>query len=233
MVLKVTRILIYVLAISVLFSACKTSRHAQRKVRRAQIEMEKPSGETEEALPSPVQTDPQTPTITPSPSQPYSYQWVSYRGTANIEFDGKKYQCNYYVVNRVDSIIYLNINLMGIELARMVATPDELIFVNKMSNEYYRGDYSFVEKYLKSKADFFTLQAITNGEEAALRPYKDITFSYHPVIDETSNRSFFDSLSVSMNGGQRKVDAQLKNLKFNTPGPTGIKIPEGFKEMKL
>jgi hypothetical protein len=36
-----------------------------------------------------------------------------------------------------------------------------------------------------------------------------------------------------MNGGQRKLDAQVKNLKFNTPGPTGIKIPEGFKLMTL
>ena len=90
-----------------------------------------------------------------------------------------------------------------------------------------------MEKYLKAKADFYTLQAVFNGDEARLKAYQDITVTYHPIIDESSKRPFFDSFSASMNNGQRKVDAQVKNLKFNTPGTTSIKIPEGFKEMTL
>lgn len=218
--MKAIRILIYVLSIIILFSACKTSRHAQRKAKK----------NTEETLVLPIR--PQKPQI-PEVTQSYAYNWVSYRGNANINFDGKKYQCNYYMVNRIDSIIYLNVNLMGIELARLVATPKEVTFVNKLSNEYYKGDYAFVEKYLKAKADFYTLQAVFNGDETKLKAYQDITVSYHRIIDAGTNSPFFDSFSVSMNNGQRKVDVQVKNLKFNTPGTTSIKIPEGFKEMKL
>jgi hypothetical protein len=220
MKMKAVKIIIYVLSISILFSACKTSRHAQRKAKK----------DTEETLVLPIRPQkPQNPEV----AQSYAYNWVSYRGNANINFDGKKYQCNYYMVNRIDSIIYLNVNLMGIELARLVATPKEVTFVNKLSNEYYKGDYAFVEKYLKAKADFYTLQAVFNGDETKLKAYQDITVSYHRIIDAGSNRPFFDSFSMSMNNGQRKVDAQVKNLKFNTPGTTSIKIPEGFKEMKL
>lgn len=220
MIMKVVKILIYVLAISILFSACKTSRHAQRKAQKEN---------TEETLVIPVRPKPQKPEVT----QSYAYNWVSYRGNANINFDGKKYQCSYYMVNRIDSILYLNLSLMGIEIARLVATPKEVTFVNKLSNEYYKGDYAFVEKYLKAKADFYTLQAVFNGDEAKLKAYQDITVSYHRIIDAGSNRPFFDSFSMSMNNGKRKVDAQVKNLKFNTPGPSSIKIPENFKEMKL
>ena len=230
MMMKAARILIYVLAMAVVFSACKTSERMQHKAHKAQTEkVAKPSEKPEEAV-VPASPKPKT----PAKLKPLaSYNWVSYRGTANIDFDGRKYQFGYYLVNRIDSILYLNLNFLGIEVARLVATPKEVIFVNKFSGEYYQGDYSFVDKYLKAKADFYTLQAVFNGDEAKLKAYKDITVSYHTVIDEATNRPFFDSFSVIMNNGQRKGDAQVKNLKFNTPGPTGIKIPEGFKEMKL
>ena len=230
MTMKAARILIYVLAMTVVFSACKTSKRMQRKAQKAQTEKVAKSSEKPEEIAVPVQPKPK-PQVKPKPS--YSYNWVSYRGPAEIVFDGKKYQCNYYLVNRTDSILYLNLNFMGIEIARLVATPKEVIFVNKLSNEYYRGDYSFVEKYLKTKADFYTLQAVFNGDEAKLRAYSDFSFNYHSYINPADKRPFFDNFSISMNGGQRKLDAQVKNLKFNTPGPTSIKIPEGFKEMKL
>ena len=230
MMMKAVRILIYVLVITVLFSACKTSKRMQRKAQKAQTEKVVKSSEKPEEIAVPVQPKPK-PQVKPKPS--YSYNWVSYRGPAEIVFDGKKYQCNYYLVNRTDSILYLNLNFMGIEIARLVATPKEVIFVNKLSNEYYQGDYSFVEKYLKTKADFYTLQAVFNGDEAKLRAYSDFSFNYHSYINPADKRPFFDNFSMSMNGGQRKVDAQVKNLKFNTPGTTSIKIPEGFKEMKL
>lgn len=237
--MKAIRIILYVFAFAVLFSACKTSRHTQRKVQKQQSTTEtvKPASNT--SVPSTTPSSQITPTNPSSTTQhsqtaSHSYNWVSYRGSANVELDGKKFQCDYYMVNRIDSIIYLNLSFMGfVEVGRLVATPQEVIFVNRLNKEYYRGDYSFVEKYLKAKADFYTLQAIFNGDEASLKPYKDIMFSYHPVIDGNSNRPFFDSFSMSMNNGQRKADIQVKNLKFNTPGPTGIKIPEGFKAMTL
>lgn len=237
--MKATRFLVCLLAASLLFAACKTSRQAQRKAQKQlpQTEAVKPAPST--PVPSTTPSTQTTPATTPSTQQQaqtslQTYTWVTYRGSANIELDGQKYQCDYYMVNRIDSILYLNLSVMGlVEVGRLVATPQEVIFVNKLNKEYYKGDYSFVEKYLKAKADFYTLQAIFNGDESKLKAYKDITFSYHRVMEPTTNRPFFDSFSVSMNGGQRKADMQVKYPKFNTPGPTSIKIPEGFKLMTL
>lgn len=170
----------------------------------------------------------------PAVKNTYSvYRWVSYRGAANIQFDDKKYQCNYFFVNRIDSILYLNINFMGVELARLVATPQKVTFVNKLSNEYYDGDYAFVEKYLKAKADFYTLQALFNGNKELLKTYTSIEVEYNGCLFPSIDIPFFDKFKMSMNNGTRKVDATVTNLKFNVPGSTGIKIPTNAKAIKL
>lgn len=160
------------------------------------------------------------------------YTWVSFRGKANIKLDDRQYSCNYYYVNRIDSIIYINVNVFGIEVARMVATPKEVIFVNKLEYTYYKGDYSFVERHFKIKADFYTLQAVFNGWEDQLKDYNDIKFTYKRCTLPELNRPFFTEFEVEMNEGQRKGDVDVTNVKFNVPGPTGIKIPESFKPMK-
>lgn len=213
------------LILALLAVSCKTSRKLQQK---------KPQ-KTEQIQAAPESVKPINKAPKPATQQKKTalYRWVSYRGTANIHFDNKKYQCNYNFVNRTDSIIYLNINMMGIELARLVATPAKVTFVNKLSNEYYEGDYAFVEKFLKTKADFYTLQALFNGDEVLLKPYTDIQFEYGKYLFPSTEIPFFNRFSVSMNNGARKIDATVTNLKFNVPGSTGIKIPAGCKAMKL
>lgn len=160
------------------------------------------------------------------------YTWVSFRGKANIKLDDRQLSCNYFYVNRIDSIIYINVNVFGIEVARMVATPKEVIFVNKLEYTYYKGDYAIVERYLKMKADFYTLQAVFNGWEEQLKSYEKVKFTYKRCTLPELNRPFFTQFEVEMNEGQRKGDVDVTNVKFNVPGPTGIKIPESFTPMK-
>ncbi len=206
------------LVISLGFVGCKTTK----KLPKSKIEQLQATAKPNKATKKPVAKNPYS-----------AYRWVSYRGGANIQFDGKKYQCNYVFVNRIDSVIYLNINLMGIELARLVATPQKVTFVNKMSNEYYDGDYAFVEKYLKEKADFYTLQALLNGQKELLNNCKSLEVNYNGCLFPSIDIPFFDKFSLSMDGGKRKIDATVVNLKFNVPGSTGIKIPSNAKVLKL
>lgn len=210
-----------VLAFLLTMVSCKTSRKMAKSNQNPKIEQ--------------VQTDTKPKTNTKSVAKnPYSaYRWVSYRGVANIQFDDKKYQCNYFFVNRIDSIIYLNINFMGVELARLVATPQKVTFVNRLSSEYYEGDYAFVEKYLKAKADFYTLQALFNGNKELLKTCTGLEVKYNGCLFPSIDIPFFDKFTMSMNNGARKVDATVTNLKFNVPGSTGIKIPANFKALKL
>ena len=50
------------------------------------------------------------------------YQWLSYRGKADVVDTGGTRTCNFFFVNRVDSIIYLNVSAYGIEVMRAVLT---------------------------------------------------------------------------------------------------------------
>ena len=64
----------------------------------------------------------------------------------SLEKEEEKLAFQGYFVNRIDSIIYLNLNRSGIELARVVLTPDSVIYVNKLEHEYYAGDYTFLRR---------------------------------------------------------------------------------------
>jgi hypothetical protein len=91
------------------------------------------------------------------------YSWVTYRGKMKVEMKDNSYDLQFYYVNRIDSIIYLNIHLSGIELVRVVLCPDKITFVNKLSREYYEGDFRILEHYVGIPLNFFLFQSIFNG----------------------------------------------------------------------
>lgn len=240
MVKRLLYILFAFVALS--FSACKVTQEASQKQAVPQQALEvKPEAQTSEKPVSTVSSReesktteeiPTTNEITQNKLIDEPYQWVSFRGKVNVNLDGKQYSGNYFYVNRIDSIIYINVNVFGVELARMVATPQEVIFVNKISYEYYKGDFSIVEKYFKTKADFYTLQAVFNGWEDQLQKYSNIKFAYQRCTLQDVNRPFFTHLEVEMDEGKRNAKVDVTNVKFNVPGPTGIKIPESFTPIK-
>lgn len=70
-----------------------------------------------------------------------------------------------FLVNRRDSIIYLNINKFGIELARAVLTKDSIVMVNRFEKTFYRGDYSIVKRLYGFSLSFDAIQAIILCED--------------------------------------------------------------------
>lgn len=93
-----------------------------------------------------------------------NYEWISFQIKANITTEEEEPpQIQIFVVNRIDSIIYLNFNKSGIELLRMVFTPDEVIYVNKMSESYYQGGYEPLSSMIGVPLDFYLLQSILNA----------------------------------------------------------------------
>lgn len=92
------------------------------------------------------------------------YEWISYQGKINIlNEDNKEMSAQFFFANKIDSIIYFNLHLSGIELGRLVLTPDSMVFVNKMSKTYFYGDVSYLQKVFGIPLDFEFLQATLNG----------------------------------------------------------------------
>lgn len=206
----------------------------------------------------------------------YPYDWISYRGKAEYTFEGNEGTISIFFVNRIDSIIYVNLNLSGIEIVRVTITPQELVYVNKLNKTYYRGGFLLIEKLLKLPLDFYTLQAVFNGkdwpgydtlfaistqdtllvlenqnrrsldrgrpiaqkmilDQALNLIANDILFNadnrkialqYNTYTTDPSGFSFFENLTFQTE--ELELDLKLKNVRFNTPGPTSNKIPSSF-----
>jgi hypothetical protein len=186
------------------------------------------------------------------------YQWVSYQAKIDFSFEKNIQHCQLFFVNRIDSIIYLHVSFSGIELGRMVLTPDSVFFVNKIAGSYYRGDYALLYNLLTFNLDFYTIQAIFNGVDFPKRPspqlHQEIKCNSSNLIVEnrvedlvtqnqaivsysdyayTDSLPFFNSLIIKQEENQFELKAALRKVRFNVAGPTGITIPDKFSEIKL
>ncbi|MDR2408158.1 MAG: DUF4292 domain-containing protein [Bacteroidales bacterium] len=146
-----------------------------------------------------------------------NYKWLSYRMNFSIlDYTSKKetITLSAFFVNRKDSIIYMTISKLGYEGARVVITPDSVKYVNHLNQTYYCGDYSFINKLLGFKANFYLLQAIFTGEDIpGLEPNMFVTTTQDTNIYRSSLRRNKDmELSVLQ---ELKTDKNLKVIENN------------------
>lgn len=94
-----------------------------------------------------------------------SYAWISYQMKVEMTEDEEKLAFQCFFVNRMDSLMYFNLHKSGVELARVVLTPDSVIFVNKLEKEYYRGDYRFFGMLFGIPLNFNMIQSIMNARD--------------------------------------------------------------------
>jgi len=161
------------------------------------------------------------------------YNWVTYRGKADIIDTGGTRTCNFYMVNRIDSILYLNIHAYSVEVMRAVFTPDSVIFVNKLTNQYYKDTYAPINRHLPFTVDFQTVQALFNGQTEKLPQGQKISYEYSAFepVDDTS--SFFTEFVFKELNRVIEVRGKIKVVRLNVPGTTNIKIPEKFERITL
>lgn len=157
------------------------------------------------------------------------YDWITYRGKADIIDTGGTRTCNFYMVNRIDSILYLNIHAYGIEVMRVVFTPDSIIFVNKLTSQYYKGTYAPIAAFLPFAVDFQTVQALFNGDMEHLPQYKRLSFEYTNFMPVDSTSSFFTEFTFKELSRVIEVRGKIKVIRLNVPGVTSIKIPDKFE----
>lgn len=97
-----------------------------------------------------------------TPQIKQSNQWYSAR--ISISMTSSDDEISGFIVNRRDSLLYLNINKFGIEIARVVLTKDTISMVNRFEKTYYRGDYSIISKMYGVSFTFDMAQSIFMAE---------------------------------------------------------------------
>lgn len=167
------------------------------------------------------------------PPMASNYQWISYRGKANITDTGGTRTCNFFMVNRTDSILYLNVHAYGVEIMRLRFTPDSVIYVNKLTYQYYKGTYAPLRLLTGIPIQFPMVQAFFNGDTEKLPQRQKLSFEYRNFNRIDSLSSFFTELEFKDLDHLLEISAAIKSIKFNVPGPTSIRIPEKFEALKF
>ena len=161
------------------------------------------------------------------------YDWITYRGKADIIDTGGTRTCNFYFVNRTDSILYLNIHAYGVEVMRAVFTPDSIKYVNKLTQQYFYDTYAPINRYLPYKVDFQTVQALFNGQTEKLPQGQKLSFEYSAFEPVDSTSSFFTEFVFKELNRVIEVRGKIKVIRLNVPGVTTIRVPEKFERITL
>lgn len=93
------------------------------------------------------------------------HDWISYQMKVSLKSPDEDIAFQCFFVNRTDSLMYFNLHKSGIELMRVVLTPDSVILVNKLQKEYYRGNYQLFKAIFNIPLTFTMIQAILNGTD--------------------------------------------------------------------
>ena len=94
----------------------------------------------------------------------FTFLNTRFSGSANIE--GVDYSISGTLRIKNDSAIFVSVSpLLGIEIARLLVTPDTLKLVNRLDNTFYAGNMEIINKILGTCLDFQMLQALLTGND--------------------------------------------------------------------
>jgi hypothetical protein len=115
----------------------------------------------------------------------FDFKWLSAK--ADVEYIDKNNESTSFDINlrmRKDSAIWISITpLLGIEVARVLVTPDSMRIIDRLNKTYMSRDFSFLDSMLKTKMNFEIMQAVIVGNyfpylknEKLKSVYEDSTF---------------------------------------------------------
>src|SRR5688500_16147214 len=91
------------------------------------------------------------------------YDWYSATGTGTIDWDDQRLSAKVTVRIRKDSVIWAQISKLGIEVGRMLVTPDSAFFINRIEQKYARYSTADFFKKFNMPADFDMFAKVFTG----------------------------------------------------------------------
>jgi len=122
-----------------------------------------------------------------------------------------------------DSVIWMSISKLGIEGARVLITKDSVKFFNRISNNYFKGDFTYTSKIFNTSLDFEMLQSLLMGNSVAF-------YNEDEKIKAGVDNCQY-TLGTIRKYKLRRVMAKGKELK--EPAQSIYLIPETFKISRI
>ncbi|MFP4064366.1 MAG: DUF4292 domain-containing protein [Bacteroidales bacterium] len=106
------------------------------------------------------------------------FDFFSTRFSGNANIDDSNYSVSGNIRIKKDSAIYISVApILGIELARLLVTPDSVHFVNRMEGTYFEGDVDYLNTLLNTRMDYNMLQALLVGNNFSRSPEENYELS--------------------------------------------------------
>ena len=156
-------------------------------------------------------------------SAQFHCEWMSAKISASSTNDGKNNSFSASMRIRKDSIIWVSISSLGIEVARIFITKDSLKLVNRLDSKYALSAFTKINTTLQLSLDFDMLQALIFG-------------NYFSYLDEKKLRSSYvdDDLYILSTLRRRKLKRAMEEKELNKRIIQDVWIdPKSFRVRKM
>lgn len=89
--------------------------------------------------------------------------WFSGKSKVAFSGDGQQLKASANILMRTDSLIWMNVKKLGIEVARVQINQDSIYFLNRLTREYAVWDMTFLQKQFGLPLGFEDLQELILG----------------------------------------------------------------------
>lgn len=95
----------------------------------------------------------------------FKFEYLSGKTTVELtDTAGKSTSFKTHIRIKQDSAIWMSITpLLGIEMARVIITKDSVKLMNRTKNEYFIGDFEYINKLFGADLDYQMLEALIIG----------------------------------------------------------------------
>jgi hypothetical protein len=152
------------------------------------------------------------------------YESIHFRGYVSITVYEQTFNGQLTFVNVIDSFLYMQLNVAGFEAGRVLLTPDNVLFINKLQKNYYDGDYTFFQQLIDVDIDFYTLQAIFNGFSIEVPEEIELAYERDPVAEY----SFFNILTLEHEWYPLGLKLEVKRVTFNDVPKVSANVPKSY-----
>ena len=93
--------------------------------------------------------------------------WFSGRAKIGVESEELTVSFTAQIHLQTDSVLYLSLRKLGLEVARVLITPDSVFVINRFNSEYYKKGLDYLEKTFHFPGNFALLQDLLLGNPVA------------------------------------------------------------------
>ena len=164
-----------------------------------------------------------------------SFQYLEGRAKVHYQDDGRSYRFNIKYRIEKDKKIWIQANMLGFPVAKMLVTPGEVLFYEKIKGNCFRGAFELLEQKTGVPFDFSSLQNLFLGlamEDLGAREYDIRTSAAGYELTSTTGEPFHSKYSVSAEHyrlTREKITYREHKMQLNYPKYTpvnGQMLPE-------